>query len=82
MDKQTLDQIRSMVEFSAGVAELLLERDELLKTTIYFVDHITRGVPVDFLSREDLAEVQPAMIVVAKARGKSTFGNDWWDALS
>ena len=82
MDKQTLDQMRSMVEFSAGVGELLKERDELLKTTTHLIDHITQGVPVDFLSREDLAEVQPAMIVVAKARGKSTFGNDWWDALT
>lgn len=82
MNQETLDQMRSMVEFSAGVGELLKERDELLATATHLVDHITRGVPLDCLSRDDLMEVQPAMIAIARARDKSTFGNDWWDALT
>ena len=82
MDKQTLDQMRSMVEFSAGVAELLRERDELLKATTHLVEHIMNDQPLDCTAIDDFRALQPAMIAVARARGKSTFGNDWWDALS
>ena len=81
MSREAIDQMRSMVEFSAGVGELLKERDELLKATIHLVEHIWGTTMFEFLSTDDRMALQPAMIAIARARDKSTFGNDWMGAL-
>ncbi len=81
MNQQTLDQIHAMVDFSAAVGELVKERDELLNVATKLTAHVMNGGTLDGISAKDYAAVRPAMIAIARARGKSTFGNDWWGAL-
>ena len=81
MNQQTLDQMRSMVEFSAGVGELIKERDELLTVLVGVTTYMTNGNTPDYIDPPDMVVIKPAMIAIARARDKSTFGNDWWDAL-
>lgn len=81
MNQQTLSQMRSMVEFSAAVGELIQERDELLETTTKLVKYITNDKILDIIPAKDYAAIRPAMITIAHARGRSAFGEDWWGAL-
>lgn len=82
MNQQTIDQMRSMVEFSAGVGELLKERDELLTALVDMTNYISGRKSPDWIDPPDMVVIKPALIAIARARGKSTFGNDWWDALT
>lgn len=70
---------------AVSIASLMAAAPDMLELLIADLNQRTGGDPVDYYRAvagpRERETLRKHLIVIAKARGKSTFGNDWMEVL-